>query len=169
VRKPFMTLMKIREVIYCAHHKRGIIVLESVARRLPLLFYADVDEAQRLAKMIKSGNPPSHPLYEFIHSLLSAFQATARYVVLDEVAGEGILGFIYVQGTERRHRIPCYAPNALAMALQAKIPIYATTRTLAHAEPTSPSPDAVDEEDVQYWLAQVKPKDFQRPSADGMP
>jgi bifunctional DNase/RNase len=164
-----MTLMQIREITYCPHHKRGIVVLESVRKRLPLAFYADVAEAQLLAKTLKSGTHPDRPLYEFIQLLLSALQATATYVVLDEVTGQGILGFIYVQGVKTGRRIPCYAPNAMALALQAKIPIYATAKALAHAEPTAPSPGAANEEDVRQWLAQVKPEDFQRPAAGGTP
>jgi bifunctional DNase/RNase len=77
--------MQIREIIYCPHHKQGIVVLESVKERVPLVFYADVNEAQHLAKTLKSGTPPAHPLYEFIRRLLRAFQATVSCVVLDEV------------------------------------------------------------------------------------
>jgi bifunctional DNase/RNase len=169
VRKSLMTLMQIREVIYCPHHKRGIVVLESVRQRLPLVFYADVREAQYLAKTFKSGNPPCHPLYEFIQRLLSALRATPSYVVLDEMTGQGILGFIYVQALTTGHRIPCYAPNALALALQSKIPIYATATVLAYAEPTALSPIPDDTEDVRQWLTQVKPEDFQPPSAGDAP
>jgi bifunctional DNase/RNase len=164
-----MILMQVREIIYCPHHKQGIVVLESVREHLPLVFYAEVKEAQHLAKTLKSGHPPAHPLYEFIRRLLRSFQAATSFVVLDEVTGQGVQGFVYVQGRKTRHSIPCYAPNALALALQAKIPIYATTRTLAHAEPAAPSPKTADEEHMRQWLAQVKPEDFQRPAADGSP
>jgi bifunctional DNase/RNase len=144
-----MMLMKIREIIYCPRHKRGIVVLESVQEGVPLVFYADVNEAQHLAKTLKSSSPPAHPLYELIRRLLRTLQATASYVVLDEVAGQGVQGFIYVQGPQTGHSIPCYAPNALALALQAKIPIYATARTLAQPESTAPSPNATEQAEVR--------------------
>jgi len=164
-----MTLMQIREITYCPHHKRGIVVLESVGEHFPLVFYADADEARYLAETLKSGNPPDQPLYEFIQGLLRAFHATATYIVLDAVIGRGILGFICNQGPKTGQSIPCYAPNALALAYQAQIPIYATAKALAHAEPSAPSHNGVDAEDIQQWLAQVKPEDFQYPSADDTP
>lgn len=165
-----MMLMQVREVIYCPHHKQGMVVLESVQNRLPLVFSADVSEAQQLAKAFKSGNQPAPPLYDFLRRLLRALQATAKYVVLDEVTGQGIQAFVYVQGLNTGHSLPCYAPNALAFALQAKIPIYATGRALTHAEPSDlPPTSAADEEEVRQWLAQVKPDDFLPPPADEMP
>jgi len=56
--------------------------------------------------------------------------------------------------------VPCYPPDAIALALRAGIPIYATHDALAHAEPSPPPPaDAVSE-----WLERVRPADFRPPS-----
>jgi len=165
-----MMLMQVREVIYCPHHKQGMVVLESMKSRLPLVFSADVSEAQQLAKALKGGEQPAPPLYDFLRGLLRALQATVKYVVLDEVTGQGIQAFVYIEGPKTRHSLPCYAPNALAIALQARIPIYATGRALTHADPTdSPATNAADEEEVRQWLAQVKPDDFLSPPADDLP
>jgi bifunctional DNase/RNase len=158
--------MQVRDIIYCPHHKRGLVVLESVKHRLPLVFYAEVHEAQQLAKALKSSHGPAHPLYDFLRRLLRALEATASYVVLDEVAGQGIQGFVYVQGPTSGHSIPCYAPNALALALWAKIPIYATRRALAQAEAADLPAGPVDAEAFRQWLAQVRPEDFQDPAPD---
>jgi hypothetical protein len=59
--------------------------------------------------------------------------------------------------------IPCYAPDALALAAQMQTPIYATERALVHAEPRTPAPNPPvreSDEDVHAWLARIKPTDF---------
>jgi hypothetical protein len=72
-----------------------IVMLEDVHERLRLTFYADLEEAQRLAHVIGRGPCAGQPIYDFIQSLLEAFQTTATRVVLDEVRGELIGSFIY--------------------------------------------------------------------------
>jgi bifunctional DNase/RNase len=158
-----MVLMQIRELNFCADHKRGLIVLEDAERRLTLAFNAHPDEVPRLSRIIKGSKHVIHPLYDFIQSLLDAFLVTPTDVVLDDVPHRGLMAFVYVERTGTRLSVPCYAPDALALAVRMKTPIYATDRALAHAEPRSSSPSLLDEDDVQAWLARVKPTDFQSP------
>ena len=156
-----MILMRIREITSCMQHKRTIIVLEDVHRCLRLTFYADPDEACRLAQELERGPYACHPVYDFMRRLLEALQATATRVVLDAVQGEGFDGLVYVQQAESEQRIPCYATDALALALRANLPIYATAEALAYAERLSPSPSTLDASgEVRQWLKQVLPEDF---------
>lgn len=156
-----MIVMQIREVTACTVHERAIIMLHDVNERLKLTFYADLEEAQRLAHVIERGPCAGQPVYDFIQSLLEAFQTTATRVVLDEVKGELIGSFIYFRRAASDVVVPCYAPDALALALRANLPIYATAAALAHAEPLSSSPSTSNERgEVTQWLAQVKPEDF---------
>jgi bifunctional DNase/RNase len=156
-----MTLMRIREIASCPQHKRTIIMLEDVHQCLRLTFYADPDEACRLTQELERGPYVCHPVYDFIRRLLGALQATATRVVLDVVPGEGLDGFVYVQQAESERGVPCYAPDALVLALRANLPIYATTEALAYAERLSPSPSTFDAgRDVRQWLEQVRPEDF---------
>jgi bifunctional DNase/RNase len=133
-------------------------------RTCGLTFYADLEEAQRLAYVIGQGPCAAQPVYDFIQSLLEAFQTTATRVVLDEVKGALIGSFIYFQRAESEVVLPCYAPDALALALRGNLPIYATATALAHAERLPSSPSTPDErEEVTQWLKQVKPEDFSSP------
>jgi bifunctional DNase/RNase len=136
-------------------------MLEDVHRQLRLTFYADVEAAQRLAHAIGRAQPARHHVYDFIQSLLDALQTTATRVVLDEVQGKVIGSFLYVRRAESEGAVPCYAPDALTLALRASLPIYATAAALAYAEPVSSAPSAlVARTEVTQWLAQVKPEDF---------
>jgi hypothetical protein len=161
-----MVLMQIREFNFCAHHKRGLIVLEDVQQRLTLAFNVRPDEVPRLSQVMKGGKHVTHPLYDFVESLLDAFLISPTDIVLDDVPKRGLMAFVYVERAGTRLSLPCYAPDALALAVQTKTPVYATERALVHAEPrsSSPSPSLSDAEaDVQAWLARVKPTDFQSP------
>jgi bifunctional DNase/RNase len=156
-----MTLMRIREITSCPQHKRTIIMLEDVHQCLRLTFYADPDEACRLTQELEQGPYVCHPVYDFMRRLLEALQATATRVVLDIVQGAGLDGFVYVQQAESERGVPCYASDALALALRANLPIYATAEALAYAERLSPSLNTFDADgEVRQWLAQVRPEDF---------
>ena len=156
-----MILMRIREITSCAQHKRTIIMLEDVHRCLRLTFYADPDEACRLTQELERGQYACHPVYDFMRRLLEALQATATRVVLDVVKGEGLDGFVYVQQAESERGVPCYASDALVLALRANLPIYATAEALAYAERLLPSPNSLGEGgEVRQWLEQARPEDF---------
>lgn len=156
-----MTLMRIREMTFCPDHKRHIIVLEDASQRLTLTLSTEPDEAHRLPQVMGRGRYGWHPIYDFIQSLLEAFQATATRVVLDDVQGQGVSSSICIRRFEAELDIPCYVPDALALALRANVPIYATAEVLAHAAPLSPSSSALEAgRDLKKWLEHVKPKDF---------
>ena len=156
-----MILMRVRDITSCSQHKRTIIVLEDVRQCLRLTFYADPDEACRLTQELERGPYVCHPVYDFMRRLLEALQATATRVVLDVVQGEGLDGLVYIQQAESERGIPCYASDALVLALRANLPIYATAEALAYAERLLPSPSALDAGgEVRQWLAQVRPEDF---------
>jgi bifunctional DNase/RNase len=156
-----MIVMQVREVTSCAVHKRTIIVLENVSEQLRLTFYADLEQAQRLTQVMGRGPCDGQPVYDFIQSLLGALQTTATRVVLDAVKGERIGSFVSFRRAGSDVVVPCYAPDALALALRANVPIYATAAALAHAERLSSPPSTLDDRsEVMQWLAQVKPEDF---------
>jgi bifunctional DNase/RNase len=156
-----MTLLQIRELNFCAPHKRGLIVLEDAQHRLTLAFDVHPDEVPRLSQLMRGTKHIVHPLFEFIQSLLEAFLVTPTDVVLDDVPQRGLIAFVYVERAGTRLSIPCYAPDALAFAVRMNTPIYATARALAHAEPQPSSLSTLDAEgDVRAWLARIKPTDF---------
>lgn len=159
-----MTPMQIRELISCPDHRTTIVVLEDVGQRLRLAMHTDLHQGQRLAREMGRAPCTGNPIYDFIQSLLDSFQAAVSRVMLDDVQGIG--GVIYLRGPEAELTFPCYPPDALALALRAKAPIYATPEALAHAEPLS-APETPPEHpaDVRQWLERVKPEDFSLPQA----
>lgn len=126
-----MTLMRIREINACPKHPRTTIVLEALDRQATLALYADRDEARR----------------------------DLTRVVLEDAGGRGIGSRVYVPSGAGELGVPCYPPDALALALRANVPVYATADALAQSKRVMPG-DRDEPPDVAQWLAHVRPEDF---------
>lgn len=156
-----MVLVRILDLACSADHQRAIVVLEDVEQRVRLTFSTDPNEARRLAREMGRARCACNPVYDFIQSLLCTCQATISRVVLDDMGGKGIGALIYLRRAEVELSLPCYPPDALALALRARVPVYATTKVLAHAQPLSaPGTLPPGPAQVTQWLARVKPEDF---------
>lgn len=156
-----MVLMRILDLTYSADRQRAIVVLEDVEQRFRLAFSTDPHEAQRLAREAGRARCACNPLYDFVQSLLGAFQATISHVVLDDLGGKGIDALVSLRRADRELSLPCYPPDALALALRAKVPIYASAKVLAHAQQLSASGTfACGSAEISQWLEGIKPEDF---------
>ncbi len=155
-----MTLMRIDELKMRPPYERAIVALEDVAQRFRLVFYADPHEIRRLAREMDTAKHVPNPIYDFIQALLGTVEVTPARVVLDDVHGKGLGGFVYFLQAEEELSLPCYPPDALALALRWGVPIYVTEKALAaHAEPLSSSTNVPDEGgNGKRWLEPVRPK-----------
>jgi hypothetical protein len=100
---------------------------------------------------------------DFVGALLGSFEAGVTRVVLDDVQGEGIAGLVFVGWGELP--VPCYPPDAIALALRTGVSIHATAAALAHAQPAPvPAPD-----EVSAWLDGLRPTDFRAGDDAGTP
>jgi bifunctional DNase/RNase len=93
---------------------------------------------------------------------MSALQAAMTRVVLDDAEASGIRAVVWLERADARLTIPCYPPDALGLALRAKVPIYATAEALAHARPLTTTGDVPrpGPAEVSRWLQGVSPDDF---------
>ena len=157
-----MVLMRIVELACGADQHRAIVVLEDMEQRIRLAFSTDPHEAHRLAREMGHARCSCNPVYDFMQSLLGAFRATISHVVLDDMGSKGIGAIICLRLGEVELTRSWYPPGALALALRAKVPIYATAQALAHAHPLSPPPDGLPSSstEAREWLERVRPEDF---------
>ena len=72
---------------------------------------------------------------------------------LEDVQGEGISGIVYVGAGGSELPVPCYPPDAIALALRAGIPIYATPDALGYAEVTAIPGFGADGPEADGYLA----------------
>jgi len=162
-----MTPMRVRALLSSSDNERAVVVLEAVAQRLQFAFSADRHETRRLGRALDGAECTCNPIYDFIESSLSALQAAMTRVVLDDAGASGIRAVIWLERADVCLTIPCYPPDALGLALRAKVPIYATAAALAHARPLTTTGDVLrpGPPEVRRWLEEVSPDDF-RPRAD---
>lgn len=146
--------MQVAEITLCQDHGRAVVALEDAEHRARLTFYADPHEAVRLVRLVRRGPEACHPVFDFVRALLTSLEMGMTRVVLDDVGGHGIGGTVYVRCAGAEVAVPCYPPDALALALRAGVPIYATSAALTHAKSNVADPALTD------WLEQVKPDDF---------
>ena len=153
-----MTLVQVRTLARCPAHGHTVVVLDATGRRRRRAFYADPQEAQRLARQLAHGPRACHPVLDFIRALLAVWRAVPARVVLDDVAGQGLGAMVCLRQGGREVAVPCYPPDALALALRVGVPIYATEAALAHGDRAGPpEPDG---EDLAGWLDRLRPEDF---------
>jgi bifunctional DNase/RNase len=151
-----MTLMRLRELTSCPHHSRVLITLDDASGPRRITFYADADDARRLAREMARGPRACHPIFDFIQTLLTTWHAAPVRVVLEDVNGDGIGAVVYLRQGEIEFSISCYPPDALTIALRTGIPIYATPEVLSHAAGAAP----MEHHDTAQWLQRVRPEDF---------
>jgi bifunctional DNase/RNase len=156
-----MTLMHVREMQLCPTHRTAIVRLDDGRHSLTMTFSAELREASRLARVLECGPQACHPVFDFVRALLDSFEAGLARIVLDDVQGEGIAGLVDVGWGGAELPVPCYPPDAIALALRAGVPIYATAAALSHAEPPPPAAGAVG-----AWLETVRPEDFDTPAGE---
>jgi bifunctional DNase/RNase len=157
-----MTPMRVRELGTARDGRRAVIVLEDLEQQFRLVFSTDVHEAHRLAKELGRGPCQCNPAYDFIETLLRVSRATISRVVLDDVPGKGLEGLVALDRgpASAPLTLPCFPPDALALALRAKAPIFATAQALAHAESLARRHTLPGERAVRRWLNLLAPNDF---------
>lgn len=154
-----MTLLRIRELASCSEHRRTLIVLDDVAGSRRLTFYADPDDARRLAREMARGPAACHPIFDFIQTLLRTWHVAPVRVVLEAINGDGVGALVYLRQGEIELSISCYPPDALTIALRTDVPIYATPDVLIDAEPIPPA--SAESCATARWLKGVRPRDFE--------
>jgi bifunctional DNase/RNase len=159
MKEPSMTLMRIREITSCPKHRRVLVVLEDVTGAHRLTFYADPDDARRLARELARGSAACHPIFDFIQTLLSTWHVAPVRVVLEDVNGDGVGALVFLRQGEIELSLSCYPPDALTLALRAGVPIYATADVLGRADAVPPT--SADGHDTTRWLERVRPQDFE--------
>lgn len=157
-----MTPMRVRKIGCTSDKRRAIVVLEDVEQRVWVAFTTDPHEAHRLAREMGRAPCTCNPVYDFIQLLLDGIQATVSRIVLDDAGTRGIGATVDLWLTRRQEglTVQCYPPDALALALRTKAPIYATPQVLARAQRLSDRPVLPPAEDFLDWLEQVNPDDF---------
>jgi len=127
-----------------------IVVLEEggTSRTLPIWVGMVEGNAIRLAvERTASPRPLTHDLLQHI---LDRLHASVKRVVVHDVRENTFFAAIYLDIDGREVMLDARPSDAIALALRARVPIYARRDLLAASE----------SERVQAWLEDLKPTDF---------
>src|SRR5262245_57720090 len=152
-----MILMRFSELSPCEDHGHTIIVLEDLCGR-SLAIAADTRESQRLAAEVSRHPDDEHPIYDFVDGLLRVSQLKPTRVLLVYVAGTGIRGAVAFERGEGEVAVPCYASDALALAVRIGVPIYVSQSVFTDLHPSAEPVAGVDDGvAVARWPDRLKP------------
>ncbi|HEY7040848.1 MAG TPA: bifunctional nuclease domain-containing protein [Methylomirabilota bacterium] len=151
-----MTPMRVIEVNTCTHTGRPMVMLQVEGRDRWLAFYLPMNEANRLARCLGVTQCPCTPIFDLAEQLIGHLRATVvqAYLEGDE---RGISAGLVLERDGAELILPCHPGDALALAVRARVPIMARDSALGHARAAGGAPAA---DDLQDWLAQIRPADF---------
>jgi bifunctional DNase/RNase len=155
-----MTPMRVIEVNTCAHTGRPMVMLQVEGRDRWLAFYLPMNEANRLARSLGTAECPCTPIFDLAEQLIGHLRAAVvrAYLEGDE---RGISAGLVLERDGAELILPCHPGDALALAVRAHVPIMARDSALAHARSAGVKPAS---DDLQDWLAQIRPADFGDPA-----
>ena len=156
-----MTLLQVKALSAHDNARLATVVLETTPGNLALGFLIPMNEANRLARVLGLTGCRCAPVYDLIRDLAISLCASVTRAVLDAEA-EGICATLVLDHRGLEIALPCHPADAIALALLASRPIYATADALAHACPLAQREgQETDHLDIARWLEGLRPKDFE--------
>jgi bifunctional DNase/RNase len=153
--------MRVVEVRTCAHTGNPMVMLQVEGRDCWLAFYLPINEANRLARCLGMTPCAWTPIFDLTEQLIGHLRAS---VVRAELEGDerGISAGLVLERDGVELTFPCHPGDALALAVRAHVPIVARDSALTHARSAGVR---LASDDLQDWLAQIRPADFGGPAA----
>jgi bifunctional DNase/RNase len=137
----------------------AVLAVETLARDRVLAFHIPPGEAARVARVLGLAPCRRPPVYELVHDMAAALGGRIAGAVLDASA-DGICARlrITIEASAEAVEIACHPADAIAIALQSRVPILATAEALDRA---TRSEESKDTSEVGAWLERVRPADFE--------
>ncbi len=155
-----MTLMRVKALSHNPGAQLATLVLEDETGGLALGFLVPMNEAGRLARVLGLSQCRCAPIYELVLGMAARLGASVGRAVLHHEP-EGICATLVLEHPALDLVLPCHPADAIALALRARAPIYATPAAVAQACPVAKlRACGTDHPDVARWLERVRPDDF---------
>jgi bifunctional DNase/RNase len=153
--------MRLRGLILDPQSESPVVILREEGESLYLPIWIGVFEANAIALALESIQPKRPMTHDLLRSSIEALGG-----VLERIEIHSLLeGTFYARLIVRRDGqepivIDSRPSDALALALRAGAPIWASREVLEHAVASSRATEASDEERLREWLANAKPEDL---------
>jgi hypothetical protein len=151
-----MTEMRIVDLCTCRGTDQPMVLLEDEQRTRWLSFYLPMNEANRLARVLGKTPCRAVPIFELLGQVA---QSVDLSVLRAEIDGDdrGVSASIVFRQGALDLSLACHPADAMALALRAGAPIFASDSALARGCAADPELRA---QAVQRWLDRLTPSDF---------
>jgi bifunctional DNase/RNase len=122
---------------------------EGTARTLPI--WVGMIEGNAIRVAVERSASPRPLTHDLLQHILDRLRATVKRVVVHDVRDNTFYAAIDLAVDDREITLDARPSDAIALALRARVPIYARRELLA----------ATESERVQAWLEDLKPTDFE--------
>jgi bifunctional DNase/RNase len=142
--------MQVKGFLSCPQH--GQVVLEDPDGMVQLNIRMRPMMAHWLAHELKECQCPAVSVYRLLQELLTKLGGILRVSCIDASEDNTPLGLLVIcRANGEEIRQPCHPADAIALAVRAQVPLYATSRALKMGS----------WKNIQPWLAMVRPQDFE--------
>jgi bifunctional DNase/RNase len=124
---------------------------EGTSRTLPI--WVGMVEGNAIRVAVERTASPRPLTHDLLHHILDRLHASVTRVVVHDVRDNTFFAAIYLDVDGKEVMLDARPSDAIALALRARVPIYARRDLLAASE----------SERVQAWLEDLKPTDFDAP------
>lgn len=128
--QPVVFEAKVRGVMIDPTTETPVVILETIAdqRRLPI--WIDVPEARAIAMELEGVKPPRPLTHDLIQNILKSLDATLQSVTITEVRNNTYFAILSLTAKGQKLMLDGRPSDAIAIALRAKAPIYASAQVL---------------------------------------
>ncbi|MEW6682421.1 MAG: bifunctional nuclease family protein [Nitrospirota bacterium] len=127
-----------------------IVLLEEGGTSRTLPIWVGMVEGNAIRLAVERTAPPRPLTHDLLQHILDRLHASVKRVVVHDVRDNTFFAAIYLDVDGQEVTLDARPSDAIALALRARVPIYARRDLLATSE----------SERVQAWLEDLKPTDF---------
>lgn len=154
--------MEVRGVILDPNNDSPIVILRQLGESLYLPIWIGLFEANAIAIALESIQPQRPMTHDLLHSVVESLRGTLERVEIHALHEGTFYARLVVrrEAAEEPIEIDARPSDAIALALRAAAPVWASRQVLENAVTTSKAVEPADEERLREWLANATADDL---------
>lgn len=145
-----ITQMNVRGMLYDPYNNAYIVVLRDEQNSDMLPIWVGKAEASAISFTLERLSPPRPMTHDLMKSMLDSVDAKVISAVVTDLKDNTYFAKVHLLYGESEYSIDSRPSDAIALALRADAPIFATAEVL-HKQSS---------EELERWLENLKPEDF---------
>jgi bifunctional DNase/RNase len=137
-----------------------IIILRDKDGHHMLPIWMGVFEANAIALQIENVASPRPMTHDLLKNVIEDLNADIKKIVVHDLKDNTFYALLYLEVNGETVAIDARPSDAIALALRARAPIFIDKKVIENAKKMDLLPDKHDAEQLQQWLANLKPEEF---------